>query len=443
MGADGKVLGVFEEALAGGILAQAVGEAGHGVEPAPVDGKRAHAVEGRGLAIDGAGGRPGGAPGELVLADLVGGQRGGPRVAAEEGDEMGDPAAGGALGPELPDLIVLEVGVAELDRRTATALARSPALAVLLRGSGHAPADSENGRLDVPFVEETLDSSANRAMFALVLALIRRGLRLHDRLQELVDRASDSATRTSLGVRWPARKQVLAELVIRLKALRHQLPFAHVQRPEITAAGLTAVAADPSYARAWGRGWRALRRGLESGPSVERLWVSPSWEIYERWCFLRLGQLLSAARPEWHWSRRPDCWVGLSGTCRAELRLQPTFRSSPEETGRMWSISKERVPDLVLTVESAAGTRFLVLDAKYRSSRSNVLDAMASAHIYQDSLRIGPNRPDASLLLVPSGGGAPWLEAPTFQMMHQVGVHVLAPDRDNTIPEAITAVLVV
>ena len=27
---------------------------------------------------------------------------------------MGDPAAGGALGPELPDLVVLEVGVAEI-----------------------------------------------------------------------------------------------------------------------------------------------------------------------------------------------------------------------------------------------------------------------------------------------------------------------------------------
>ena len=76
----------------------------------------AHAVEGRGLAIDGAGGRPGGAPGELVLADLVGGQRGGPRVAAEEGGEMDDPAAGGAVGPELPDLVVLEVGVAELSQ---------------------------------------------------------------------------------------------------------------------------------------------------------------------------------------------------------------------------------------------------------------------------------------------------------------------------------------
>ena len=86
------------------ILPQAVGEAGHGVEPAPVDGEGAHAVEGRGLAIDGAGGRPGGAPSKLVLADLIRGQRGGPRVATEARGEMGDPAAGGALGPELPDL---------------------------------------------------------------------------------------------------------------------------------------------------------------------------------------------------------------------------------------------------------------------------------------------------------------------------------------------------
>ena len=38
----------------------------------------------------------------------------GPRIAAEERGEMGGPAAGGALGPELPHLVVLEVGVAEV-----------------------------------------------------------------------------------------------------------------------------------------------------------------------------------------------------------------------------------------------------------------------------------------------------------------------------------------
>ena len=116
MGADGEVFGVLEEALTRRILTQAVGETGHGVEPAPVDGERAHAVERRGLPVDGAGGRPGGAPGALVLADLVGGQRVRPRVATEERGEMNNPATGGAVGPELPDLIVLEVGVDEISQ---------------------------------------------------------------------------------------------------------------------------------------------------------------------------------------------------------------------------------------------------------------------------------------------------------------------------------------
>ena len=114
VGADGEILGVLEEALAGGILAEAVGEAGHGVEPAPVDGEGAHAVEGRGLPVNGAGGRPGGAPGQLILADLVRGERGGLCGAAEERGEMGNPATGGAVGPELSHLVVLEVGIAEI-----------------------------------------------------------------------------------------------------------------------------------------------------------------------------------------------------------------------------------------------------------------------------------------------------------------------------------------
>ena len=59
---------------------------------------------------------PGGAPGKLVLADLIGGERGGPCGAAEEGGQMSGPATGGAHGPELPDLVVLEVGVAEISQ---------------------------------------------------------------------------------------------------------------------------------------------------------------------------------------------------------------------------------------------------------------------------------------------------------------------------------------
>ena len=99
------------------------------------------------------------------------------------------------------------------------------------------------------------------------------------------------------------------------------------------------------------------------------------------------------------------------------------------------------MPDLVLRVDPPGGTRFVVLDVKYRASRANVLDAMASAHIYQDSLRIGSCRPDAALLLVPAGGGARWLEDIAFHSEHRVGVHVFAPGSNTALPAIITAAL--
>jgi hypothetical protein len=236
----------------------------------------------------------------------------------------------------------------------------------------------------------------------------------------------------------------LEDVTTQLTVVLRQSPFSLVQRAEITAAGLTAIAADPTYSRAWGRGWRALRHGVELSTSTERLWVSPSWEIYERWCFVRLGKLLAAAMPAWKWHRLadPHRWVGSWDDRRAELRLQPTFRSHPREIEKTWwSISKERVPDLVLTVEHAGGIRFIVLDAKYRASKSNVLDAMESAHIYQDSLRIGSRRPEASLLVIPSAGGASWLEEPAFHAEHRVGVHPLSADSDAALPMLVTRAL--
>ena len=292
-------------------------------------------------------------------------------------------------------------------------------------------------------MEETVDSAANRTTLALILSLLRRTRALGERLQRLVEGENVSATRTSLATRWPQRKQFLESLAVQLKIVLRLDPFAQVQRADVTAAGLTAIAADPVYSRTWSCGWRALRHGVEFDTSTERLWVSPSWEIYERWCFLRVGKLLAAAMPAWGWhrSRKPDRWVGSAGDRRGELLLQPKFPAYDCATGTMRSISSERVPDLVLKVERAGDIRFAVLDAKYRASRTNVLDAMESAHIYQDSLRIKSRRPEGSLLLVPSSAGAGWLENPAFHEVHRVGIHALSPDSDSPLPSLIAGLL--
>jgi hypothetical protein len=104
-------------------------------------------------------------------------------------------------------------------------------------------------------------------------------------------------------------------------------------------------------------------------------------------------------------------------------------------------VSKQREPDIVLRVSTGDTMRFLVFDAKYRATRANVLDTMQSAHIYQDSLRIGAQRPEASLLLVPANEGAAWLGDAAFQAEHKVGVHVMAPAGEPGLPNAIIGLL--
>ncbi len=324
-----------------------------------------------------------------------------------------------------------------VDRRTATAVLRSSAVALFTDGADGRTRFNQNSRLDVPQTEETMDSAANRTLLSLVQKLLRRTRTLSEQLQRTVERAPVSETRTALAARWPRRRQFLEDLATQLTAALRRPPFTEAHRVEITAAGLTAIAADPTYSRAWSVGWRALRQGIEANAMTERLWMSPSWELYERWCFVRLGQLLAARMPAWRWSRGKDRWAGSCGGWRAELLLQPTFGANRSGAGRMWSVSGERVPDFVLKIEGPIGLRFAVLDAKYSASRSSVLKAMESAHIYQDSLRMGSLRPEVSLLLIPSPGGAEWLEDPEFQAEHRVGAHAFIPGREAALPKMI------
>ena len=202
-------------------------------------------------------------------------------------------------------------------------------------------------------------------MSALILVVLSRASSLLAKLAELVAREQPSATRTPLAARWPARSASLTEIRRELRKLSRQLPYCGVLRPEVTAAGLNGVAANPLYARAWNRGWRALGQGLEGSELSDRLWVSPSWEVYERWCFVRLGQTLATCASSWNWTRDSERWVGERGGRRAELVLQPVFPSRSVPTDGRWSLSRERIPDLALIVDSDGSKRFLLLDAKY------------------------------------------------------------------------------
>ena len=328
-------------------------------------------------------------------------------------------------------------GVRRADRLTGLSIQRQPVLLPAVRGEDVGVSVAAL-LLDVPVTEETLDSAANRLLAWQARAIAWRVERLMEDLEPKPQSDSKSETRTALANRWPRRRAFLTGIKTKLGRLRRRSILREVTRPAMTVAGLNAVSADPAYGRAWRLGWCILRRGIEGDLADERLWISPTWEIYERWCFVRVKQWLTDTH-EVEWSPRVEKNVSDSRTLkgrgrngrRFDLHLQPTFLAWDDRRGQSSrrSISGQRIPDILLRIDN--GSRNVVLDAKYRTTRANVLDAMTSAHIYRDALRIDGNRIDSALLLIPRGGGAPWLEAPAFIREHAVGVVELSPGADS------------
>ena len=342
--------------------------------------------------------------------------------------------------------------VRRADRQTAlAALGSAQLLTVLGFGGGGATPTGALPHFDVPVARDTLDGAGNRCIAAIAHAVSRRAVRFKDELQSITEKESESTTRTALAVRWPRRREFLDQLAARLRHFQRISPLVDVTRREISAAGLNAVSADPAYSSAYGSGWRILRRGVEGPPQAERMWMSPTWEIYERWCFVQLGKTIqeNVSGYDWsvsrkHKSNATAAFTGSKGGNRnIELLLQPKFPAGDQgPNAGFQSISGMREPDIVLTRTDSEVPKWYVLDAKYRTGRPNVLEAMASAHIYRDALRWNGRSPETSVLLVPRAGGAPWLEQPDFIGRNRVGVCALGADSGSQYANAsLTAIL--
>ena len=157
--------------------------------------------------------------------------------------------------------------VRRADRQTVLATARiPPLLAVLIGRESTLPSTEALLLLDVPVTEETLDAAANRCIAMMTHAVARRVLQLKQTLELEIESEVASATRSDLASRWPRRRAFLDGLVRQLRRAQRVSPIKDVTRRELSAAGLNAVAADPTYSRAYGLAWRILRHGVE-GPA--------------------------------------------------------------------------------------------------------------------------------------------------------------------------------
>lgn len=332
--------------------------------------------------------------------------------------------------------------VRRIDVQSVGALARTAAAALLAPPSeleSESATASAPARIDVPVRETTVDCPANRCLLAFIHLVLQRVRSVRTWLSTAHTRVDDSETRTGLATRAPHRIKVLEAIEAEIWRLTRGAPWRQVARPEITAAGLNALAADPRYARVNQLAWKALRTGIGGATADERLWLSPTWEVFERWCFVRLARLLRTRLPGYEWTRTSPanalaCWQGSRGGESVAVLLQPRFPSwdQPTASGRT-SLSRERYPDIVATVTRGTARAFVPLDAKYRQSRTAVLEAMESAHVYRDSLRWDGVRADVSLLVLPAPSEASWLLDDSFHASHGVGAFVLGDSLPATL----------
>ena len=287
--------------------------------------------------------------------------------------------------------------------------------------------DGESLRLVALVREQTVDTPANRAIKAL---LCRFRAAVGACLTALDVKNSDAESGPQFRERWPRRQAVLKKLHSGAEFFLKSSPLNTVGRAEVTAAGLTQVSASPNYSLAYRRGKDALGLGISGLETTEDQWIRPSWGVYEAWCLIHVVEALlpHVVGGFTEGTKGPlSAELAMSGTCCGSgnpiwVFYQPMFPAERASLGRLgFSLSRERYPDVVVARQRQEGWRYVVFDAKYRQSRQSTLEAMESAHIYHDSLRLDNRCPDYALLMLPGSGNTPWLIHSSFWQLHGVG----------------------
>ena len=254
-------------------------------------------------------------------------------------------------------------------------------------------------------VSATVDTLANRSLLTQTQKVLRRVDRLCELLYEKQADTDDATLRQN-----KRRAQILEGIALELKRSIAWFTRAGVSEGQSFADGLAQMSRIPSYSRAVRLGKLACSESFSAFKENEAaLPLNSSWGLYEQWCFEQTRRLIeslvgaSATRVAQHSITRTDACIFQCEGVKITLASQVTFPSgsSPCRQARRHSLSRERRPDAILIVEDEQDMRWYVFDAKYRRNKANLLDAMASAHIYRDSLLLDGKRCSGAFLLAP------------------------------------------
>lgn len=312
-------------------------------------------------------------------------------------------------------------------KRLPVASMREPRISSLIANQGGPNWDLDDVFVVVPTCSPTFDTPANRALKALLVKISAQV----SGVLTLVRTSALGGDQDGQSLRRGRREQKLMTILAEIADLLNRAPFTSVRRVETSAASLTQIAAQPAYNSAYRTAVRALWTGMGGSKDEDHLPMCPTWGVYEAWCFVRLLSgmktlLGDIQRQRLHSSRltAQESWrITIDSNVWIEIHFQARFPSEPgpKADDAPWSLSRLRIPDIAVVLRSGDETHFVILDAKFRQRRDNVLEAMESAHLYHDSLRIGTRKPDWCVLLLPAEPDVAHLDQEVFIGQHGVG----------------------
>lgn len=324
-----------------------------------------------------------------------------------------------------------------IDRGTVRHLESNPALFAAVAGRATVSNDLRlaDNRLDVPFNEPTLDHPANRLLAEQLNNILRLVCQLIEQFEQT--NAVVSETQTEINARLPRRIKYLRKLQKQLAKFSRLSPFDSVSRQSPGVAGINAVAGSPHYSRSHRLGVRILREGLSELAADEQHYLAPTWQVYESWCFVAIAQQLEETLPEFEWNMdyraafADMILTGKKGERRIRLYGQMRCPSLEQENAYGYaSISRERRPDMVFEYDDGMQRKFICLDSKYSSSREAILNAMMSAHLYRDSIKLNGYGSVFSFLLVPHCQHVERLASDNYIDKHGVGCLPLSANEE-------------
>jgi hypothetical protein len=326
------------------------------------------------------------------------------------------------------------------DLRTIRSLARRPLELAGVRGlAPEALTPNVRVLVDQPNATTTFDHPVTRYVVFLLQKVRARLLSTAHNLRSAAGHGIPNAVATNY-----ARQ--LADDVDRARHVLEDLQktrlFRGVKSEPISNTAIQALPDHPLYLAIHRVGRRLANPGLAYGPGHDVISaLKHSYDLFEIAVLYRLVAALGVALgAEWQAAgsgqvarypredRPPDgsswTWNGPGGQS-LELVYQRVFKAATltSDPYGPQSITAQCVPDYVLIYRRGSKpVSWMILDAKYRSGRQSVHDALGDLHRYRDALRLSQSHASAAYIIVPAlQEDAALYASPSYLEMHRFG----------------------